>query len=363
MSAHGARRALDPTVWQLRGEARPLIRRGALTAIPVGVLALLSLWLDLPACSGMAGGALLAGFVAFDAPARTRTIWQLVLAPVLGLAAGLGVLSSGPPILAIAVMTAFAIVGGCCVAVSLRLAIAGMMVVLGLLIAQGLMLDPDQALIASLATIGGVLVQAVLSLAAWAFWDREREQPGLPERLRGGRRALAANLGRGSSSLRHALRWGIALGASVAVYRLIDLQGHGYWVPLTVLFVLKPEADDTWERLAMRAIGTLAGLLLATLLDEALGGGAVPVALCLTVSAALAYALLSLEYALFTAAITVYIVLLTDTQGYDALSVADQRALATAIGIGIAALAVLVSQPTGRANAPIARASSARVAR
>jgi hypothetical protein len=338
-------RVRDPQVWQLRGEARPLIRRGAVIAVPVGVLALLGLELDSAACSGMASAALLAGFVAFDAPARARAFWQLILAPVLAIAVGLGVISSGPPLLAIAVMTACGIAGGCCVAVSPRLAIAGMIVVLGLLVAQGLMLDADEALPALLVTLAGALVQAGLSLIAWVLWDQEGEEPGLAERLRAGRQALAANLGRDSSSLRHALRWGIALGAAVAVYRLIDLQGHGYWIPLTVLFVLKPEAGDTWERLAMRAIGTVAGLVLATGLAEALGASAVPVAICLMVSAALAYALLSLEYALFTAAITVYIVLLTDAQGFHAVSIADERALATAIGIAIAALAVIVSRP------------------
>jgi uncharacterized membrane protein YccC len=142
----------------------------------------------------------------------------------------------------------------------------------------------------------------------------------------------------------------------VAIYRFVDLQGHGYWVPLTVLFVLKPSADDTWERLAMRAVGTIAGLMLATGLAEALGASPVPVAIALALAGALAYALLALEYALFTAAITVFVVLLTDSLGEGAWEAADQRALGTTLGIAVAALAIVLTT-----RGPAVRARRAQV--
>lgn len=146
------------------------------------------------------------------------------------------------------------------------------------------------------------------------------------------------------------MRWGLALGAGVAVYRFIDLQGHGYWVPLTILFVLKPALGETKERLAMRAVGTIGGLLLATGLAEALGNDPVPIAAILTIAVAVAYALLPLEYAIFTAAITVFVVLLTDSLGYPPLETAGQRGLATLLGIAIAA-AAFIALPTRRGQA------------
>ena len=51
------------------------------------------------------------------------------------------------------------------------------------------------------------------------------------------------------------------------------------------------------------------------------------------------FGLLTVQYALFTAAITTYVVLLTDTLGEPALQADAQRALGTAIGIAIAFLA------------------------
>jgi hypothetical protein len=338
----GNRGLFTPATWQLRAPLAEPLKRGALAAVPVGIACLVELATDSRIWGGIGTAALLGGFVAFDAPARTRMVWQLFFAPIVGVTAALGVLSTNPAGLAIAGMTACGIAGGYCVAVSPRLAVAGMSAVLGFLLAQGFLLDVNQAPRALAAGVAGSLLQAALSAGVWLLSDRSTESPGIGDRARGARKLLRDNLTLTSPSLRHALRWGTALGAAVAVYRLVDLQGHGYWIPLTVLFVLKPSSDDTWERVAMRMVGTLAGLVLATALAEAFGPGAVPVAIALSVAAALSFALLTLEYALFTMAITVFVVLLTDALGEAAFKAADQRALATALGLALAALAVAI---------------------
>jgi hypothetical protein len=329
--------------WQLQAPLGGPLRRGALACAPVGIAALLQLETDDAVWGGISSAALLGGFIAFDAPARVRTVWQLIFAPVVGVTAALGVISTNPAALAVAGMTLCGIVGGYGVAVSPRLAVAGMMAVLGFLLGQGFLLDPVDAPRALLAGIAGGLVQALVSAVAWMLSDKREESPGMRERARAGRRLLVENLTLASPSLRHALRWGIALGVAVAIYRFIDLQGHGYWIPLTVLFVLKPTTDDTWERVAMRTAGTIAGLVLATALAEGLGAAPLPVALLLAAAAMFAYALLALEYALFTAAITVFVVLLTDSLGEGAFEAADQRAVATLLGIAVAAMAIMVS--------------------
>ena len=92
----------------------------------------------------------------------------------------------------------------------------------------------------------------------------------------------------------------------------------------------------------MRAVGTVAGLLLATGLAEVLTNDLIPVVILLTIAAGLAYALLAIEYALFTTAITVFVVLLTDTLGASPFDAAGERALGTAVGIMVAAVAFKV---------------------
>jgi uncharacterized membrane protein YccC len=62
----------------------------------------------------------------------------------------------------------------------------------------------------------------------------------------------------------------------------------------------------------------------------------------ITVAAAVGYAMLALEYALFTFAITAYIVTLAHAMGESAVDAVGERALGTAIGIVIVLVAFAV---------------------
>jgi uncharacterized membrane protein YccC len=84
------------------------------------------------------------------------------------------------------------------------------------------------------------------------------------------------------------------------------------------------------------------GLVVATAIAEAFPGNDLVIVVVLTISAALTFGLLTVQYALFTAAITTYVVLLSVTLGEPAIQAAGQRATGTALGILIAALAFLI---------------------
>jgi len=73
------------------------------------------------------------------------------------------------------------------------------------------------------------------------------------------------NLSFQSSSFRHALR----LAAASALAALMASAFHvtrGYWIPMTVVVVLKPNFGGTFQRAIQRITGTVAGALLAALL-------------------------------------------------------------------------------------------------
>ena len=202
--------------------------------------------------------------------------------------------------------------------------------------------------------VGGVLAQALWSLLALLAFDRDNEPEPLRELIRGGLVALHGNLTTSSPPMRHAIRFGVALALGVAIYRLTGFDDHGYWIPLTILFVLRPSRGETFERIPMRAVGTIAGLVIATGLAELLGDEPVTTAIVLGAATAIAYALLAIEYAIFTTAITVFVVVLTDTLGAPALEAAGERALATAVGIAIAGLAFIVYREWAEPAAPAA---------
>ena len=338
--------------WRLRRPVGPALRRGLLTAIPVAGALLVDLEVDSPAAGAMSTGALLAGFIAFDAPAPRRCVWQLAAAPAIGAAAALGALTAEPAWLAVVTITVVASVVGLDVAVSPRLSVAGLTVVLALLLGQGLLLGAANAPEALLLGAAGAALQAAFT-AVGILRRSDAADPAQGPTLSTAIAAIRASLDARSPNLHHGVRWGIALGIGTAAYHVVDLGPHGYWIPLTVLFVLRPTPGETSERMAMRGVGTIAGIALGTPLAELVGMHAVPDAIAIGIAAAFAFALMAIEYALFTTAITAYIVLVAHALGQSAFQAADERAVATAAGLAIAAAALLAWRPApGPAAAP-----------
>jgi uncharacterized membrane protein YccC len=97
-----------------------------------------------------------------------------------------------------------------------------------------------------------------------SFDEQEARQPW---RLRfNGRIAtLRANLNLESVAFRHALRLAVCVAAGDVIARSISLH-RSYWLPMTIVLVLKPEFSVTFSRGLLRIAGTVAGLLLATAL-------------------------------------------------------------------------------------------------
>jgi fusaric acid resistance family protein len=326
-----------PRAWQFRAPLRPALRRGALAGIPVAGAALVDLELDLAAAGAVATGALLAGFVAFDAPARTRLGWLVASAPLIGASGALGGLAGDPAALAVAAMALFTLAVGLASGASPRAFVLGLNCILAFLIAQDLVAPDDALHVLGLGTLGALL--QALTAAVELLWAPVGEWPRIASGARQAGRAIGSGLSLSSTSTRHSLRLAVTLAVAVASYHLVDLGEHGFWVPLTVLFVLRPERDETFERVAMRAAGTLLGLVLGTPIAEAIDQFPVAEAVVLGAAAAFAFALLRIEYALFTTAITFYVVVLAHGLGQPAWEAADERAIATALGISLAAFA------------------------
>ena len=101
------------------------------------------------------------------------------------------------------------------------------------MIAQGLFLSspPTRWPALLFATAGGVL-QAAFSLFVWVVADRDaKRREGAGWNTRAAMADFAANFTLRSTSFRHGLRFGAALAAGVAVYRLLDMEEHGFWIP------------------------------------------------------------------------------------------------------------------------------------
>jgi hypothetical protein len=327
----------------------PALRRGALVAVPVAIALIFEFSLDWPSRGAIATAAFICSLTALDAPAGPRAAWQAATAPFVGIAAALGVLSSQWAPAAMIAMGLIAAAAGYCFADTLRLAFAAFSCAVALMIAQGLFLPAHDALpVLGYATAGGA-IQAAWALIVWLLWDKDEDNESGWDWARTKER-LRANWTWDSPVARHAVRYGVCLAIGVGIYRVADLHEHGYWIPLTILFVLRPERDETDNRLILRAAGTFLGLVFATGLALLFDGAEAPIAIALSLAAALTCGLITVQYALFTAAVTTYVVLLSDTLGEPPLHSAWQRALGTVVGIGIAWIAFRLLPAPGEAR-------------
>lgn len=228
---------------------------------------------------------------------------------------------------------------------------------------------PDRAVVAQavagLTALGGQL-RAVAHLTAVAA-GMQRSEPapsaiGARPRRRwrpspltgtsgGHAESVRANLTLESEAFRHALRVGVTLAVAVTISHLFPF-GHGYWLPMTVMIVLKPDFAATSSRGLARSVGTLLGAGLVTLF--LVGVKPSPAGLiALTVALyAICIAVLRANYAIYSLCIASLVVSLLAFTGTLALSLAADRAFYTVLGAVLALVAYVVWPTWERARVP-----------
>jgi uncharacterized membrane protein YccC len=182
---------------------------------------------------------------------------------------------------------------------------------------------------------------------------RKKQQVPLPTTVKPGvlqlhdaRDILRANLSLRSAVFRHAIRLGVALALATALYRLVPLPfSNGYWIPLTMVLVLRPEFQATFSRGIARFLGTLLGAILATVLIDILKPGLGLLTALDIIAVYCAYAVFLANYALFALFFSIETIFLLTLVTGQPLTVAEARVVNTAIG-GVLALLIYIIWPT-----------------
>lgn len=146
---------------------------------------------------------------------------------------------------------------------------------------------------------------------------------------------LRANLSVDSTAFRHAVRLAVTVGIGTALARTVGLQ-RGYWLPMTIAIVLKPDFITTFSRGVLRIIGTLAGLLLATGLFHLFPLGPWTDAALVTVFSLILRWPGRANYGIFVGAISGIAVLLIAITGVSPQSAIVARAVNTVLGGALA---------------------------
>ena len=148
----------------------------------------------------------------------------------------------------------------------------------------------------------------------------------------------------------HALRLTIAFGGATLATVIVDVS-HAYWVPLTVAWIAKPDLSNTVSRVTMRIGGTMAGLVMVTvilLIARELPGEVVILAVTVGLTGALALAYLNANYPLAVIGITGFVLLIEHVTGdgvrYDIVA----RLIATTLaGLWVLLIASVRPRRTG----------------
>ncbi|MEU6771733.1 FUSC family protein [Streptomyces sp. NPDC046759] len=144
----------------------------------------------------------------------------------------------------------------------------------------------------------------------------------------------ARNVVLSANSWRYGLRLAVCIGIAQALVSLIPVP-RSYWVALTVTFVLKPDFGSVFSRALLRALGTVAGLVIAALVLAEVPTGWWDV-LAMLVLAPLIPALTPRGYGHQTMAITPVILLLSDILNHLGTALLLPRLTDSLLGCAIA---------------------------
>jgi uncharacterized membrane protein YccC len=186
-------------------------------------------------------------------------------------------------------------------------------------------------------------VDHALRHAADVVADRSPDPRALDDRL-GRPAALRVRAARATrnvllsgASWRYGTRLALCIGLGQVLVSTVVVP-RSYWVALTITFVMKPDYGSVFSRALLRALGTVAGLVVAAAVLTVVPRGwwDVPVIMLL---GALIPALTPRGYGYQTAAITPVILLLSDTLNHEGTGLIVPRLVDSLVGCAIALVA------------------------
>ena len=314
----------------LPGVALPLILGVALGYPGTGVL--------------MAGGAQTVGFGSFQQPLFHRSGPMLYATLGIAISATVGALCRDSTALLLVATLVWTFLYGLSNSVSSAAAWVGQQCCVFLIISSAALSTPGtthdlvwSALLRGAGVLAGGALQTLLMLVLRHWFPQAQTEFTAPDfdPTHFGRSFLEEQLQWGSASLQYALRISVTGVIAVALYRHLRFH-NAYWVGMTAVLLPKPEWASTAARSLLRVAGTLLGAAVCTLVIIALHPhGEVLTALVL-LFLFLTYLLLNVNYGVFAAVLTSYIVFLLAIVHTPTRDVLTNRSLATLAGSCVA---------------------------
>jgi uncharacterized membrane protein YccC len=146
---------------------------------------------------------------------------------------------------------------------------------------------------------------------------------------------MRANLTWQSDAFQHAVRLAVVVSAAAVIAHAVGI-GRGYWLAMTAVLVLRPEFSATFTRGVSRAVGTFAGVGIATVVAVTMHPHGWVLVPFVGVFVWLAGAVFNASYAAFSVALTGAVVFLLAGLDTNPVTDARDRLVATVLGAALA---------------------------
>ncbi len=286
-------------------------------------------------------GALAAGFGFFQRVSNRRSTVMLLVVAGMSLSAAIGTLANiaWPLETGCVVLWGFAM--GLATVVSQPLSWVVMQCAIALIVSAAIPADLVDAVYRALLIAAGGILQIILMEVLVIWFPRLEEVVNRPGAEVGAlrtrllldsiRQALA---GHGAGS-RFPCILAVASGLGSVLYHTASIP-NGYWVPMTMLLVMRPAVRETRSRTVARIAGTVAGAGAVTFLLSVARPSQPVMAGMIVLTAWGCFASQRVNYALLTVCVTGYVALLFAYAGLPEPVVALHRLAATALGGALA---------------------------
>lgn len=238
------------------------------------------------------------------------------------------------------VVAVVGLVGGYAGALGARGMLIGVLSMVVYTVFAGVGVSPGEAVQAALLIAVGSLLHLLIS-AGWILLRDRSAARRRTEHLEPWRTRLTLRRRTDDLFLHHAIRLSLALVIGTAIADAVAWP-HPYWVPMTIVWMSKPDAEGTVTRVVERILGTAAGVGVAAVLIDGISDSDIAIALYTGVGVFLLLAFLFANYPIAVVGVTLMVVTLLSLPGRTVVDTLDYRLLATLVA-GVITLIVALT--------------------
>ncbi|HET6607570.1 MAG TPA: FUSC family protein [Rhodopila sp.] len=343
MNSGGIRLALNDAAAVNWAEFHPV---AALCCLPaIAILLGAGLILGWPqAALAATSGALIAGFGFFQQVSNRRGSVMLLVVTGMSLSAAIGTLVNVSWTLETACIALWGFAMGLATLVSLPLSWVVMQCAIALIVSAAIPAGLGDAIYRALLIGAGGLLQTILMEIVVFCFPRLEQVVNRPGAEVGALRtrllldAVREAFAWHAAGLRFPCILAFASALGNVLYRVAAIP-DGWWVPMTMLLVMRPAVRETGSRTIGRIGGTIVGACAVTLLLAVMRPSHMVMAAMIVVTVWGCFASQRVNYALLTVCVTGYVALLFAYAGLPEPDVALYRLVATVLG-GVLAVVI-----------------------